>query len=428
MPRYALTPTEYDEISFVSAGANPDADIVLAKSATRNNAEGDNSKCMPDSSDMHAEKPLLESKTSGKKKKKVKEAVVYKLQAEVMSSVLDLGSDMLQIISAGGTRQDIAKLLQDHANVVSHEVNSWLDPEISKSKTYDPEHLESLAIGQKILSTVLAKAGSRSDDMPITNEERAGLPDTVKKYLDDLEAQVSKDEEELDDEYEVDVEYDDEEEEDETSKSDDVEKKARKPKIKRMKLVSGSKKTSRSTTSSGNKKFGGGGGSFGGFGKSDDHNEVLKSISDPAAQAIVKSLMDSQRDLLAEIEKGKEEKEVVRWVETAKAWTHLPGKPEDIGSRLRAVEKSLGEDAAKELAAQMEAAQTMAAQSNVFKSAGVGGGVSSDTATKIEKAVEAEIAKFKADGVSDEVAKAKAQLAVFEAHPEYYDEHKSGVK
>jgi hypothetical protein len=138
--------------------------------------------------------------------------------------------------------------------------------------------------------------------------------------------------------------------------------------------------------------------------------------------------MDSQKSLLDEIEKGKEEKEVARWVETAKAWTHLPGKPENIGAQLRAVEKSLGEDAAKELAAQMEAAQTMAAQSNVFKSAGVGGGQGSDTLTKIDKAVEAEIAKFKADGVSDEVAKAKAQLSVFEAHPEYYDEHKSGVK
>ena len=197
-----------------------------------------------------------------------------------------------------------------------------------------------------------------------------------------------------------------------------------------MKLVSGNKKTSGNRTSSGSKKFTGGAG-FAGFGKSvEEADEILKGITDPSTQEIVKDLLGTQKALLAEIEKGQEEKEVARWVETAKAWTHLPGKPEDIGAQLRAVEKSLGEEAAKNLAAQMEAAQTMAKQSNVFKSAGVGGGEGSDTKNKIEKAVEAEIEKFKAEGVSAEVAKAKAQVSVFEAHPEYYDEYVAtkGVK
>src|SRR3990172_7177842 len=121
-PKYALTPVEYDEISFVHAGANPDADIVLAKAS-------------PDMADMHADMPM---KMTGKKKKLTKaealkavaskggstDAGVYKTQANVYSSVLDLGSDILTVISNGGTRTDIAKLLQDHADLVSHDVDN----------------------------------------------------------------------------------------------------------------------------------------------------------------------------------------------------------------------------------------------------------------------------------------------------------------
>ena len=442
MPKYALTPVEYDEISFVHAGANPDADIVLAKA--------DTSKMCPDSGDMHVDGPM---KMAGKKKKLTKtealkavadkggstDAGVYKTQANVYSSVLDLGSDILTVITNGGTRTDIAKLLQDHADLVSHDVDNWLDPKVSKSTDYDPEIIETLRDSQEVINTVLAKAGHRSDVMPITDEERAGLPDTVRKYLENLES-VTKDsdeekEEEVDDEtveeiddIEVDVEFEDEEEDEKVLAS--VGKKVNRPKVKRMKLVSGNKKTSGNRSSSGSKKFTGGAG-FAGFGKSaEEADEILKGITDPSTQEIVKDLLGTQKALLAEIEKGQEEKEVARWVETAKAWTHLPGKPEDIGAQLRAVEKSLGEEAAKNLAAQMEAAQTMAKQSNVFKSAGVGGGEGSDAKNKIEKAVEAEIEKFKAEGVSAEVAKAKAQVSVFEAHPEYYDEYVAtkGVK
>src|SRR3990172_998660 len=441
MPKYALTPVEYDEISFVHAGANPDADIVLAKA--------DTSKMCPDSGDMHADGPM---KMAGKKKKLTKtealkavadkggstDAGVYKTQANVYSSVLDLGSDILTVISNGGTRTDIAKLLQDHADLVSHDVDEWIDPKVSKSTDYDPEIIETLRDSQEIINTVLAKAGHRSDVMPITDEERACLPDTVRKYLENLESVAKDSDEEVDDEtveeiddIEVDVEFDEEEEDEKVLAS--VGKKVNRPKVKRMKLVSGNKKTSGNRTSSGSKKFTGAGGSggFGNFGKSaEEADEILKGITDPSTQEIVKDLLGTQKALLAEIEKGQEEKEVARWVETAKAWTHLPGKPEDIGAQLRAVEKSLGEEAAKNLAAQMEAAQTMAKQSNVFKSAGVGGGEGSDTKNKIEKAVEAEIEKFKAEGVSAEVAKAKAQVSVFEAHPEYYDEYVAtkGVK
>jgi len=440
-----------DEDRARSRNARADKTAAEKRSLRLKRRESIGKNC-PDPGDVHMDGPM---KMAGKKKKLTKaealkavadkggstEASVYKTQANVYGSVLDLGSDILSVIYNGGSRTDIAKLLQDHADLVSHDVDEWLDPEVSKSVDYDSETLETLRDSREILNTVLAKAGSRGDVMPITDEERAGLPDTVRKYLETLES-VTKDldEEEVDDEtieeiddIEVDVEFDDEEEDENEKVLASVGKagKTRKPKVKRMRLVSGNKRSSGNKTSSGSKKFSGPGGSgFSGFGKSAKTDEILKSIADPTAQAIVKSLMDSQRDLLEEIEKGKEEKEVARWVETAKAWTHLPGKPEDIGAQLRAVEKSLGEEAAKNLAAQMEAAQTMAKQSNVFKSAGVGGGEGSDTKNKIEKAVEAEIEKFKADGVSAEVAKAKAQVSVFEAHPEYYDEYVAtkGVK
>src|SRR3989304_5786600 len=109
MPKYALTPVEYDEISFVHAGANPDADIVLAKANT--------SKMCPDSGDMHVDGPM---KMAGKKKKL--------------------------------TRTEIAKLLQDHADLVSHDVDNRLDPKVSKSTDYDPEIIETLRDSQEVIN------------------------------------------------------------------------------------------------------------------------------------------------------------------------------------------------------------------------------------------------------------------------------------
>jgi hypothetical protein len=159
--------------------------------------------------------------------------------------------------------------------------------------------------------------------------------------------------------------------------------------------------------------------------ETEDPTEVIKGITDPAVQEVFKTLLSSQANLLAEIEKGKEEKETAKWVAVAKTWTHLPGKPEEIGANLRAVEKSIGEDAAKAFAAQMEAAQLVAKDSNLFRAAGLGGGPASDIGDKIEKAVKEQVEKFKTDGVSDEVAKAKAMQAVFTANPELYNEANS---
>lgn len=413
--RNVLTDMDYDEVSFVRRGANPDAHIVLFKS-DEDKVEKNN----PLGADLYREAPLGSRKrrpkltggrgnnahiravscpTCGTKMSVAKSvtcecgtivskgtsdtgSLVSVTKAEVLASVLLLGEHIIKTIQAGAGLSDIAEVLQEHADHVSELAEDWVNDNryvIGLDTSY-ASNIEKLYDN---FDDVFS-GSNRSEDMgKLSKAERAELSPSVLSYIEDLEKGIAPDEEEVSEG----------EENEETGTEEET------TTTKKVLRLKGAKAA---------------------MSKSAEPEEIVKTIDDPIIKAAFEALLSKTNAANEAIEKSAEENALAKWVTMAKTWKYVPGNPEEIGANLRAIEKSVSVDAANAMAASLASSNEVASQSNIFKTRG--SNHSGATSDSIEKAVKAELAKSAGSTGGNDGEIAKATLQALSDNPGLYED------